>query len=152
MPHGSAEPDANLEFANKFAIVIDNVQLTAFEGCDMPELEHATVSYRTGIDPPYNQSSTGLRNDIDVPFRKRVRRGGVADLVELFEWWKAKDTDKRDGAIVQYGENGEEIIRYPFFRGWLIKFKPPSFDSNDADATAEFTMTMRVEDIDMEAA
>lgn len=150
--HGSAGADANLEFANKFAIQINGIQLEAFEECEMPEIEHATVDNRTGIDPPYQQSSTGLRNVIDIVFRKRLRRAGVADVVQFFDWFKNKDTDKRDGAIIQYGEDGTEQIRYPFFRGWLPKFKPPNFDSNDANAVAVFQMTLRVEDMDMEAA
>ena len=150
MTYGSAGVGANLEFSNNFAIEVDGVQLMAFETCDMGEFSYAVAMNRTGVDAQRKTASAGLLNDLDFKFGKHVRRAGIADIKQFFDWWKNRDTDKRDGAVIFLDQTGGEICRFPFYGAICHVFAPPKFTSDNADEAALFEVTIRPEDADME--
>jgi len=140
----------NVEFNCNWAVEVDGVVEIKMETCELPEIGRTLKETRTGSDKQNFSTSTGLLEAIDIPFGKHIRRGEISDIKVFWDWWKAGDTDKRDGAIIMLDQQGNEVYRHPFYSAICSRIKPPSFNSEDESEPATFTFTLRVEDIDME--
>ena len=82
-----------------------------------------------------------------------LKRGFVNDR-ELFDWFNsAADsslTERRNGSVIMFGDDGEEICRWNFFRAFPQKWEGPTLNAMSSAIAVE-AVTLSCEWVELEA-
>ncbi|MCA1692276.1 MAG: phage tail protein [Acidimicrobiales bacterium] len=67
---------------------------------------------------------------------------GITDTMDLWEWRKQVEEGKlkdarRNGSVVMYDRNYEEVARWDFLNAWPSKVSGPSLDASSTDIGVE---------------
>ena len=118
-----------------FRVEIDGVSLAAFTEVGGLESETAVIEYRVGGEPNRVRKLPGLTTYANI-----VLRRGITQDAELWSWRKNVIdgmADRRNGAIVLLDDEGNEVVRWNFFRGWLCKWEGPALNARGNEVALE---------------
>lgn len=147
MADGLAAPNAQHEITAKFHLELDGIAKFGFDQCTVPMREWGSVEGRTGLDGLTVTKSSGLKKVENIKCVKKLRAGGVAEVMSLLEWFEAGSTDKRNGAIINYDRAGNELIRWNFRDGWVMRHDEINLDASQENEALIFSFEIAVSDI-----
>ena len=83
-----------------------------------------------------------------------LKRGFVNNR-ELFDWFnKAADnslTERRNGSVIMFGDNGDEKCRWNFYRAFPLKWEGPALNAMSSAIAVE-SMTLACEWVELDIA
>jgi phage tail-like protein len=118
-----------------FRVEIDGVSLAAFSEVGGLESETAVIEYRAGGESITVRKLPGLTRYANI-----VLRRGITQDAELWSWRKnviEGRADRRNGAIVLLDDEGNEVVRWNFFQGWICKWDGPALKATGNDVAIE---------------
>jgi phage tail-like protein len=118
-----------------FRVEIDGVSLAAFSEVGGLESETAVIEYRVGGDPNTVRKLPGLTTYANI-----VLRRGITQDAELWNWRKSViegRPDRRNGTIVLLDDEGNEVVRWNFLRGWICKWEGPALNARGNEVALE---------------
>jgi phage tail-like protein len=118
-----------------FRVEIDGVSLAAFSEVGGLASETAVIEYRVGGEPNTVRKLPGLTTYPNI-----VLGRGITQDAELWSWRRnviEGKTDRRNGAIVLLDDEGHEVVRWNFFRGWICKWEGPALDARGNEVALE---------------
>jgi hypothetical protein len=149
--YGAAAPNANLELGSLFRVEIDGIPSMALEEVTLPESTWGEIPNRTGIDGLKINKSSGLRNAETITFMKKLRVGGVPDVVPILNWYEKGSIDRRNGSIIMANRETQDIIRVNFTGAWVLTRGEVSLNATDEAKTVDFPFTLQIETLTWEA-
>lgn len=126
----------------RFVLEIDGIAQGSFSQVSGFGSRVQPVEYREGGDAPTVRKLPGLVSYPDVTLR-----WGVTDSRELYDWHMAAvagHIERKNGSIVLFGDDGQEKVRWNFFKAWPSVWDGPDFDAT-ANAVALHTLTISCE-------
>lgn len=142
-----AEFNDNYESNALFSLEIDDISIMSFEKVTFGDSEFGVIEGRTGIDPHYKQTSSGLKMTTDITIEKHLREGQKSEVLEITDWHQGGSKDRRSGAVVIHDRLGTEVIRFNFKDAWVSKASYPELDANQENNPVVFTFTLSVGEI-----
>jgi phage tail-like protein len=118
-----------------FRVQVDGVSVAAFSEVGGLESETAVIEYRVGGEPNTVRKLPGLTRYANI-----VLRRGITQDAELWSWRKnviEGRADRRNGAIVLLDDEGNEVVRWNFFQGWICKWEGPALNATGSDVAIE---------------
>ena len=97
--------------------------------------ESDVVEYREGSDPATMRKLPGLKKFGNITLKR-----GFTDNRELWEWRKTTldgRTERKNGSIVLRNEEGKEVLRWNFEKGWISKYEAPALNAKTNEAAIE---------------
>ncbi len=149
--YGAAAPNANIELGSLFRVEIDGLPSMAVEQVGLPESTWGEIPNRTGIDGLVKRKSSGLRDPDTITFMKKLRVGGVADILPILNWYEKGSTELRDGSIIMTNRETQDIIRVNFTGAWVKTRGNIDLDALDEAKTIDFPFVLMTEKITWEA-
>ena len=73
-----------------------------------------------------------------------VLRRGITQDAELWNWRKSVidgRADRRNGTIVLLDDEGIEVVRWNFLRGWICKWEGPALNARGNEVALETIAT-----------
>ena len=137
-----AQPDPYKGF--RFKVEIDNIQQAGFTECSSVNSHIEVIEYREGGDVASVHKLAGK-----VSYADFTLKWGTTDSRELYDWHRAAvngQIDRRNGAVIQCNDLGEERMRWNFFKAWPSKWDGPTFSAKGNDVSIE-TLTITCESI-----
>ena len=110
-----------------FRVEIDGISLAAFSEVGGLESETTVIEYREGGDPNTVRKLPGLTKYANI-----VLRRGITQDAELWAWQKniiEGKPDRRNGSIVLLDNEGNDVVRWNFIRGWICKWEGPALNA-----------------------
>lgn len=124
-----------------FAVEVDSVTVAYFKEAgglteEVEVIEHQVVNEK---GQQITQKIAGHRSTGEITLKKSMDGNTY-----LTDWFKEVtdgkfDTYRRNGSIVMYDPQGEEVARWNFLNGW-----PKSWSASDLDASADDAATEEV--------
>lgn len=107
--------------AQSFHLEIDGISQASFSRCEGLGRRREVVSYREG-------GAAGARffRGEELESSLILERGVTRDR-RLWDWYSTGD--RRNGAVVLLGPNGQEILRWRFLRAWPAAWEGPRLDA-----------------------
>ncbi len=123
--------------SHSFSIDIDGLSLGQFTNANGLEMETEVVEYREGGN---NRQSLKFRGAGRYP-NITLERGFTASD-ELWRWFVdcqrgSGAMPRKDGSIVLHDQEGNEVCRWNFFRGWPCRWVGPALQSEDSGGSVE---------------
>ncbi len=118
-----------------FRVELDGVSVAAFSEVGGLESETAVIEYRVGGEPNTVRKLPGLTRYANI-----VLRRGITQDAELWSWRKNiidGKADRRNGAIVLLDDEGNEVLHWNFFQGWICKWEGPVLNATGNDVAIE---------------
>jgi phage tail-like protein len=118
-----------------FRVEIDGISLAAFSEVGCLESETAVIEYRVGGEPNTVRKLPGLTKYANI-----VLRRGITQDAELWSWRTNiidGRADRRNGAIVLLDDEGNEVVRWNFFQGWICKWEGPALNARGNEVAIE---------------
>jgi phage tail-like protein len=118
-----------------FRVEIDGISLAAFTEVDGLESETAVIEYRVGGEPNTVRKLPGLTKYANI-----VLRRGITQDAELWGWRQniiEGRADRRHGAIVLLDDEGNDVVRWNFFQGWICKWEGPALNASGNEVAIE---------------
>lgn len=110
-----------------FVVEIDGIVSASFKSVEGLESTTEVVEYRSGIDMIKSQRKIpGLTTYSNII----LKRGNIIND-ELWNWRKKVvdgNVERKNGAIVITGDNGEEIVRFGFLDAWPVRWRLSTLD------------------------
>jgi len=129
----------------KFILEIDDIAITSFEKVTMGDSEWGILDGRTGTDPLYKITSSGIKTPSIITIEKHLRDSdGISDIKPIITWHQAGSKDRRSGAIVVLDREDKEQIRFEFRNGWVSKFTPPELDASQENNPSIFAFEISI--------
>lgn len=128
----------------RFRVEIDNIQQAGFTECSSVNSHIEVVEYREGGDVASVRKLPGKISCADITLK-----WGSTDSRELYDWHRAAvngQIDRRNGAVIQLNDTGDEKRRWNFFKAWPSKWDGPTFSAKGNDVSIE-TLTITCESI-----
>lgn len=122
-----------------FYVEIDGITQAQFRECTGLSSESQVIEYKEA-------SKNGMTVIKKVPGALKwgdiTLKRGVTDITELWAWRKQVEEGKVDqarknGSIVLYNQNNEEIARWNFLDGWPSKITGPQANANNNEIAIE---------------
>ena len=119
-----------------FVVEIDGISIAAF--CEVSGLvsETEVIEYRNGSD----KTSTVRKLPGLTKYANIVLKRGVTQDNQLWLWRKAIEqgtADRRSGTIVLLDDERNEVRRWHFSNGWIVKFDGPDLNAKANDVAIE---------------
>jgi len=127
----SKDPYLNFNFMVEIAGVIE----AGFHECSGLDSTIDVIEHREGGQNTTPKKLPGL-----TKFSNIVLKRGVYDELALYNWHKSSiegPPDRKDGSIIVYSRQGEEVARWTFFRGWPTKYSGPALSAEGNDVAIE---------------
>jgi phage tail-like protein len=118
-----------------FRVEIEGIALAAFSEVGGLESETAVIEYRVGTEPNTVRKLPGLTKYANI-----VLRRGITRDAELWNWRKNiidGKPDRRSGSIVLLDDEGNEVVRWNFVRGWICKWEGPALNARGNEVAIE---------------
>jgi phage tail-like protein len=118
-----------------FRVEIDGIARAAFSEVAGLESETAVVEYRVGGEPNTVRKLPGLTKYANI-----VLRRGITNDRDLWNWRQAVvqgNVDRRNGSVVLLADDGTEVVRWNFFRGWIAKWEGPALNASANEVAIE---------------
>jgi phage tail-like protein len=121
--------------AFNFRVEIDGITRAAFSEVGGLESETAVIEYRVGGEPHAVRKLPGL-----TKYANLVLRRGINKDAELWNWRQTVvqgNVDRRNGSIILLDDDGTEVVRWNFFRGWICKWEGPALNATANEVAIE---------------
>jgi phage tail-like protein len=118
-----------------FRVEIDGISLAAFSEVAGLDSETAVIEYRVGGEPNTVRKLPGLTKYANI-----VLRRGITQDAQLWSWRQniiEGKADRRHGAIVLLDDEGNDVVRWNFFQGWICKWEGPALNARDNEVAIE---------------
>lgn len=129
----------------RIQLVVDSQVFDGFNGVSGLTSENEIVEFREGTDDTIRKLP-GRTHYGDITLKR-----GVTGIDELWLWRQAiadgEATDRRNGSIIIYDQEGAVVSRWVFTNGWPAKWNMPSIDAGGTTIATE-TITLAVERIE----
>lgn len=117
-----------------FRLEITGLTAARFSECSGFSSSIEVIEYRTGGQPG-TRKLPGLRK-----FANLVLKRGITKDRELWDWYKAGldgNVKRRDGSVVLMNEDGNDVLRWNFKRGWPRKYEGPALNASSSEVAIE---------------
>ncbi len=131
MATGRVDPYAQYNFL----VEIDGVTRAGFTEVGGLTTEQDAIDYRDGNETATVRKLPGLRKYSNIT----LKRGFTQDK-ELWQWRKTTIdglTERRSGSIVLLDEGRNEVLRWNFREGWIIKWEGPALKATANETAIE---------------
>lgn len=131
MATGRVDPYAQYNFI----VEIDGVTRAGFTEVGGLTTEQDAIDYRDGNETATVRKLPGLRKYSNIT----LKRGFTQDK-ELWQWRKTTIdglTERRSGSIVLLDEARNEVLRWNFSEGWIIKWEGPALKATANEIAIE---------------
>ncbi|MCA9938281.1 MAG: phage tail protein [Anaerolineales bacterium] len=131
MATGRIDPYAQYNFL----VEIDGVTRAGFTEIGGLTTEQDAIDYREGNETATVRKLPGLRKYSNIT----LKRGFTQDK-ELWQWRKTTIdgvTERRSGSIVLLDEARNEVLRWNFREGWIIKWEGPALKATANETAIE---------------
>lgn len=131
MATGRVDPYAQYNFL----VEIDGVTRAGFTEVGGLTTEQDAIDYRDGNETATVRKLPGLRKYSNIT----LKRGFTQDK-ELWQWRKTTIdglTERRSGSIVLLDEARNEVLRWNFREGWIIKWEGPALKATANETAIE---------------
>ena len=121
--------------AFNFRVEIAGITRAAFSEVGGLESETVVVEYRVGGEPNTVRKLPGLTKYANI-----VLRRGITQDAELWNWRQTVvhgHVERRDGSIILLDDDGQEAVRWNFFRGWICKWEGPALNAGANEVAIE---------------
>jgi phage tail-like protein len=121
--------------AFNFLVEIEGITHAAFSEVAGLESETAVIEYRLGGEPNTVLKLPGLTKYANI-----VLRLGIIKDAELWNWQKTViqgKVDRRNGSIILLDDQGNEVVRWNFFNGWISKWTGPALNAKGNEVAIE---------------
>lgn len=132
-----------------YQIEIDGITLAQFQEVSGISIERQVIEHRSTLPGGQEEikKMIGPTKYGDVTLKR-----GMTDDTQLYDWMVQVvegqlDQARRNGSIVQYDTQYNEINRWNFVNGWPSKWEAPSHKANANEVAVE-TVTLTVERIE----
>lgn len=118
-----------------FMVEIDGVTRAGFTEVGGLTTEQDAIDYRDGNETATVRKLPGLRKYSNIT----LKRGFTQDK-ELWQWRKTTIdglTERRSGSIVLLDEARNEVLRWNFSEGWIIKWEGPALKATANEIAIE---------------
>ena len=118
-----------------FLVEIDGVARAGFTEVGGLTTEQDAIDYRDGNETATVRKLPGLRKYSNIT----LKRGFTQDK-ELWQWRKTTIdglTERRSGSIVLLDEARNEVLRWNFREGWIIKWEGPALKATANEIAIE---------------
>ena len=122
-----------------FALEIQSVQEAVFREAEGFSNENEVIEYK-------QQGKDGKTIYHKIPGNLKwsniTLKRGITDNLKLWEWRKKVvdgkiESERKDGSIVGYNEDGTEVVRYNFKRGWPCKWEASGMNAGGNEVIVE---------------
>jgi len=121
--------------AFNFIVEIDGIARAGFSEVSGLESETAVIEYRVGGERNAVRKLPGLTKYANI-----VLRRGVTQDAELSNWRKTVEdgqVDRRNGSIILRDDDGNDVVRWNFFNGWISKWQGPALHASKNEVAIE---------------
>ena len=121
--------------AFSFTVEIGGMQQASFAEATGFGSNNDAIEYREGDDPTTVRKLPGLTKYSNITLK-----WGLTDSRELYDWYRGitqGKIDRRNGSIVLIDLQGEEKVRWNFFRAWPTKWDGPDFNAEGTEVAIE---------------
>ena len=121
--------------AFNFIVEIDGIARAGFSEVSGLESETTVIEYRVGGEPNAVRKLPGLTKYANI-----VLRRGVTQDAELSNWRKTVEdgqVDRRNGSIILRDDDGNDVVRWNFFNGWISKWEGPALNASKNEVAIE---------------
>jgi phage tail-like protein len=118
-----------------FLVEIDDVTVAGFTEVSGLNAESDSFEYRLGSEPATMRKIPGLLKYSNITLKR-----GYTQNQELWKWRKTTidgNTERKTGSIILLDEAHQEVLRWNFREGWLVKYDGPALNSKTNDAAIE---------------
>lgn len=142
MPTGaSVDPHRNYGFL----VEIDGITQANFSDCSGFGSSTDPIEYREGGESRFVRKLPGLVKTTNITLK-----WGLTDSRELYDWYKDIMNGKitrKNGSIIVLDQEGNEKVRWNFYRAWPTKWDGPDFSAKGNDVAIE-TLELACEQIE----
>lgn len=122
-----------------FGLDIDGITLGYFTECSGIGSENEVIQHKV-VDSGGRelvQKIPGRLTWEDISLKR-----GITDAMAIWDWREQVEQGKmgearRNGAVIMYDRNYEEVARWDFLNGWPSKVSGPSLDASSTDIGVE---------------
>ena len=121
--------------AFNFIVEIDGIARAGFSEVSGLESETTVIEYRVGGERNAVRKLPGLTKYANI-----VLRRGVTQDAELSNWRKTVEdgqVDRRNGSIILRDDDGNDVVRWNFFNGWISKWQGPALHASKNEVAIE---------------
>ena len=121
--------------AFNFIVEIDGIARAGFSEVSGLESETTVIEYRVGGERNAVRELPGLTKYANI-----VLRRGVTQDAELSNWRKTVEdgqVDRRNGSIILRDDDGNDVVRWNFFNGWISKWQGPALHASKNEVAIE---------------
>jgi phage tail-like protein len=121
--------------AFNFIVEIDGIARAGFSEVSGLESETTVIEYRVGGERNAVRKLPGLTKYANI-----VLRRGVTQDAELSNWRKTVEdgqVDRRNGSIILRDDDGNDVVRWNFFNGWISKWEGPALNASKNEVAIE---------------
>ena len=118
-----------------FKVEIDGLTVGGFTDCTGFGASTDPIEYREGGENKTVRKLPGL-----TKYNNIVLKFGLSDSRVLYDWYRDVTTGKvqrKNGSIIVYDVDGQEKVRWNFFRGWPTKWDGADFTAKGNDVAIE---------------
>jgi phage tail-like protein len=122
-----------------FYVEIDGITQAQFRECTGLDSESQIIEYKEA-----GKSGQTVIKKVPgaIKWSNIELKRGVTDVMELWEWRKKVEQGKVDearknGSIVLYNQDNQEIARWNFVEGWPSKITGPQANANNNEIAVE---------------
>ena len=130
----------------RFRLEIDGLTSAAFSECSGLSSSVEVIEYRTGGEPASPRKLPGVRKFTNITLRR-----GITQDRELWNWYKTVldgAPKRRNGSVVLMNEDGNDVLRWNFQRGWPCKYEGPALNASSSEVAIE-TLEIAHEGLDL---
>jgi phage tail-like protein len=122
-----------------FYLEIDGITQALFRECSGLDSESNIIEYK---EAGKNGQTIIKKVPGELKWSNIVMKRGVTEVLELWEWRQQiedgkVDDARKNGSVVMYNQNNEEMARWNFEAGWPSKITGPQLNANNNDIAIE---------------
>ncbi|MBB6735605.1 phage tail protein [Cohnella zeiphila] len=121
----------------RFLVELEGVAVAGFSEVQGLEAETEMEEYREGgVNDHVHLLPRGIKHP------RIVLRRGITTSPALWEWYDnyaqgSNPRARKDGSIILYKRDGEELCRWNFFKAYPVKWSGPSLNAMSSDTAIE---------------
>ena len=119
----------------RFLVEIDGIVQAGFSEVSGFGSDIEVVEYREGGDPNRVRKLTGK-----VSYPDLTLKWGLTDSRDLYDWHHTAvngEMVRKNGAVIQLDDVGEEVMRWNFYQAWPSKWNGPDFNATGNEVSID---------------
>lgn len=99
------------------------------------ETEVSPIEYRNGSEDITVRKLPGLKKFTNITLKR-----GITGDIDFWNWIRKAMTgqvQRAEGSVVLLDEQGQEVMRWNFYRGWPCKFTGPGLNAHNNEVAME---------------